>query len=88
MTMLDEFLEEKTKEKTEKSAQVYRNFYYRVKNYFPENKSLSALTKKDFAAILSCLNVGTMGNFVVSKSNIKDYLTWMAQRGANYAGAT
>ena len=75
------FLEEKTKGKSDRSTEIYKNFYNRIVSYFPQDKSFNQYTKDDFVKILSQLNAKAVGNFTSAKSNIRDYIIWMIQNG-------
>lgn len=81
MTNFERFIVERTQNQTEKSAQVYRNFYNRLQTYFPEDKPPEQHTKEDFIHIFSNMNTKSVGNFTVIKSYIRNYIEWMVQQG-------
>ena len=79
MKFLDLFLAEKTANQTDRSANVYTNFYNRVSSYFPEEKEPKDFDRADFIRILENMNAKAVGNFTVAKSNIRDFVAWMVQ---------
>lgn len=80
MKMLELFIDEKIAGQSEKSAKVYISFYKRVKEYIPENKSPNEFTVDDYKLIFKKLNIKTVGNFKVVKSNLADYFKWLVSK--------